>query len=396
VDTNREVVIVSGVRTAIGDFGGALKNVSCLALGKIVILEAIRRAGIRKENVDEVIMGNVLAGGLGQNPARQAMLLAGLPVDVAAITVNKVCGSGLQAVMLAAQAVRVGDADIIIAGGMENMYQAPYYLPSARDGYRLWDGKLVDGMVHDGLWDILADYHMGVTAENVASEFHISREDQDKFALRSYERAQLAIANGSFKEEIVEVGVSQKKGEPFIFDLDQVPQRQISLEALSKLPPVFKEGGTVTAGNSSKISDGAAALAVMAEEKAKELGIEPMARVVAYGAAGIDTRIVVASPINCIPKVLNKAGMQETSIELHEINEAFAASTVAVIRELGIDESKVNVNGGAVALGHPIGCSGARVLVTLLYAMKRSNAKAGMATLCLGGGEAVSMIVEQV
>lgn len=392
---NREAVIVSGVRTAIGDFGGALRDVSCLELGRTVIVEAIRRAGIRKDNVDQVIMGNVLPGGLGQNPGRQVMLLAGLPVEVAALTVNKVCGSGLQAVMLAVQAIHVGDADIVVAGGMENMYQAPYYLSQARGGYRLWDGKLVDGMVHDGLWDILADYHMGVTAENVASDFHISREDQDKFALRSYKRAQLAIANGSFKEEIVRVEVPQKKGESVMFEVDQVPQRQTSLEALSKLPPIFKEGGTVTAGNSSKLSDGAAVLVVMAQEKAKELGIKPMAQVVAYGAAGIDTRIVVAAPINCIPKVLKKAGIQETSIELHEINEAFAASTVAVIRELGIDESKVNVNGGAIALGHPIGCSGARVLVTLLYAMKKRNAKKGMATLCLGGGEAVSMIVER-
>ncbi|MBA7536983.1 Acetyl-CoA acetyltransferase [subsurface metagenome] len=392
---NREAVIVSGVRTAIGDFGGALRDVSCLELGRIVIVEAIRRVAIKKDDVDQVIMGNVLPSGLGQNPARQAMLLAGLPVEVAALTVNKVCGSGLQAVMLAAQAIRVGDADIVVAGGMENMYQVPYYLSQARGGYRLWDGKLVDGMVHDGLWDILADYHMGVTAENVAEDFHISREDQDKFALRSYKRARLAIANGSFKEEIVRVEVPQKKGESVMFEVDQVPQRQTSLEALSKLPPVFKEGGTVTAGNSSKLSDGAAALVVMAQEKAKELGIESMARVVAYGAAGIDTKIVVAAPINCIPKVLKKAGIQETGIELHEINEAFASSTVATIRELGINESKVNVNGGAIALGHPIGCSGARVLVTLLYAMKKRNAKKGMATLCLGGGEAVSIIVER-
>lgn len=314
---NREAVIVSGVRTAIGDFGGSLRDVSCLELGRTVIVEAIRRAAIRKDDVDQIIMGNVLPSGLGQNPVRQAMLLAGLPVEVAALTVNKVCGSGLQAVMLAVQAIRLGDTDIVVAGGMENMYQAPYYLFQARGGYRLWDGKLVDGMVHDGLWDILADYHMGVTAENVANDFHISREDQDKFALRSYKRAQLAIANGSFKEEIVRVEVPQKKGESVMFEVDQVPQRQTSLEALSKLPPVFKEGGTVTAGNSSKLSDGAAALVVMAEEKAKELGIKPMARVVAYGAAGIDTRIVVAAPINCIPKVLKKAGIQETSIELH-------------------------------------------------------------------------------
>lgn len=391
----REVVIVSGVRTAIDDFGGGLKDVPATELGKIVILEAIKRAGIKKEDVDEVIMGNVLPMGLGQNPARIAMLLAGLPVDVAALTVNKVCGSGLKAVMLAAQAIALGDADIIVAGGMENMYQAPYYLPQARGGYRLWDGKLVDGMIHDGLWDVIHDWHMGMTAENVAEEFKVSREDQDRFALSSYQKAQKAIAEGKFKEEIVPVEVPQKKGPPLIFDTDEVPRRETSLEALSKLPPVFKKDGTVTAGNSSKISDGAAALVVMAKEKAYKLGIKPMAKIIAYGSAGIDTRLVVAAPINSIPKVLKKAGLKEEEIDLHEINEAFASSTVAVIRKLGIDESKVNVKGGAVALGHPIGCSGARILVTLLYAMKERGAKRGMASACLGGAEAVSMIVER-
>ena len=391
----REAVIISGTRTAIDDFGGSLKDVPCLELGKIVIQEAIRRAGIKKEDVDEVIMGNVLPGGLGQNPARQAMLLAGLPVETGALTVNKVCGSGLKAVMLAAQAVMVGDADIIVAGGMENMYQAPYYLPRARAGYRLWDGKLVDGMVHDGLWDIINDFHMGITAENVAEEFRISREEQDRFALNSYHKAQKAIADGKFKEEIIPVEIPQRKGPPTIFDTDEVPQRETSLEALAKLPPVFKEGGMVTAGNSSKISDGAAAVIVTSKERAEALGVAPMARIVAQGAAGIDTNLVVAAPINSIPKVLKKAGLEERDIDLHEINEAFSASTIAVIRELGIDESKVNVNGGAIALSHPIGCSGARVLVTLLYAMKDRNAKSGMATLCLGGGEAVSMIVER-
>ena len=391
----REAVIISGTRTAIGDFGGSLKDVSSLELGKIVIQEAIKRAGIKKEDVDEVIMGNVLPGGLGQNPARQTMLLAGLPVETGAITVNKVCGSGLKAVMLAAQAVMVGDADIIVAGGMENMYQAPYYLPRARAGYRLWDGKLVDGMVHDGLWDIINDFHMGITAENVAEEFRISREDQDRFALNSYHKAQKAIADGKFKEEIIPVEIPQRKGPPTIFDTDEVPQRETSLEALAKLPPVFKEGGMVTAGNSSKISDSAAAVIVTSKERAEALGVAPMARIVAQGAAGIDTNLVVAAPINSIPKVLKKAGLEERDIDLHEINEAFSASTIAVIRELGIDESKVNVNGGAIALGHPIGCSGARVLVTLLCAMKDRNAKRGMATLCLGGGEAVSMIVER-
>ena len=391
----RGVVIVSGTRTAIDDFGGPLKDVPCLELGKTAIQEAIRRAGIRKEDVDEVIMGNVLPGGLGQNPARQAMLLAGLPVETGALTVNKVCGSSLKAVMLAAQAIMVGDADIIVAGGMENMYQAPYYLPKARAGYRLWDGKVVDGMVRDGLWDILNDFHMGITAENVAEDFGISREDQDRFALNSYHKAQKAIADGKFKDEIVPVEIPQRKGPPIIFDTDEVPQRETSLESLAKLPPAFKEGGTVTAGNSSKISDGAAALVVMSKERAEALGVAPMAMIVAQGAAGIDTRLVVAAPVNSIPKVLKKAGLEERDIDLHEINEAFSASTLAVIRKLGIDESKVNMNGGAVALGHPIGCSGARVLVTLLYAMKDRDIRRGMATLCLGGGEAVSMIVER-
>ena len=391
----REVVIVSGVRTAIDDFGGPLKDVSATELGKIVIVEAIKRAGIRREAVDEVIMGNVLPMGLGQNPARVAMLLAGLPVDTAALTVNKVCGSGLKAVMLAAQAIALGDADIIVAGGMENMYQAPYYLPQARGGYRLWDAKLIDGMVHDGLWDVIHDWHMGMTAENVAEEFEVSREDQDQFTLGSYQKAQKAIVEGKFKEEIVPVEIPQKKGAPIIFDTDEVPRRETSIEALSKLPPVFKKDGTVTAGNSSKISDGAAAVVVMAKEKARQLGIEPMAKIVAYGSAGIDTRLVVAAPINSIPKVLRKAGLEEKEIELHEINEAFSSSTVAVMKKLSIDEGKVNVKGGAVALGHPIGCSGARILVTLIYAMKEREAKKGMASACLGGGEAVSMIVER-
>ncbi len=391
----REVVIVSGVRTAIDDFGGAFKDVSATELGKVVILEAIRRAGIKKEYVDEVIMGNVLPTGLGQNPARVAMLLAGLPVDVGALTINKVCGSGLKAVMLAAQAIALDAADIVVAGGMENMYQAPYYLPQARNGYRLWDGKLIDGMVRDGLWDVIHDWHMGMTAENVAEEFKVSREDQDRFALSSYQKAQKAIAEGKFKEEIVPVEIPQKKGAPIIFDTDEVPRQETSLEALGKLSPVFKKDGTVTAGNSSKISDGAAAVVVMAKEKARQLGIEPVAKIIAYGSDGIDTRLVVAAPINSIPKVLKKAGLEEKEIDLHEINEAFASSTVAVMRKLGTDEGKVNIKGGAVALGHPVGCSGARILVTLLYAMKETGAKKGMASACLGGGEAVSMIVER-
>jgi len=392
----REVVIVSGVRTAISDFEGELRDVSALELGKIVILEAIKRAGITKEDVDEVIMGNVLPGGLGQNPARQAMLMAGLPVEVGALTINKVCGSGLKAVMVAAQAIIANDADVIVAGGMENMYLAPYYLPKARSGYRLWDGKLIDGMVHDGLYDIIAEYHMGVTADNVAKRFNVSREDQDKFAFNSYQKSKKAEAEGRFKEEIIPIEVPQRKGAPLIFDRDEAYQRETSLEALAKLPPAFQKDGTATAGNSSKLSIGAAATVVMGKDKADKLGIKPMAKIIAQGSAGIATDIVVAAPINSIPKVLKKAGLELKEIDLHEINEAFSSSTLAVMRELGIDESIVNVKGGAVSQGHPIGASGTIRLVTLLYAMKDVGAKRGMVSLCLGGGEAVSMIIERM
>lgn len=392
----KDVFIVGAVRTAIDDFGGGLKDVSCLELGKICIEEAIKRAGIKKEDVDQVIMGNVLPGGLGQNPARQAMLMAGLPFSTGALTINKVCGSGLKAAMLADQAIKTDDAEIVVAGGMENMYQAPYIQPQARSGYRLWDGKLVDSLVHDGLWDILNDFHMGMTAENVADEFKVSREDQDKFALSSYEKAKRAWAEGKFKAEIVPVPLPQKKGLPAIFEKDEACQRETSLEALSKLPGAFKKDGRVTAGNSSKISDGAAALVLASEDRVKKLGLKPLVRIIAHGSAGIDTRIVVAAPINSIPLVLKRAGLKEKDIELHEINEAFASSTVAVMRYLKIDEAKVNIRGGAISLGHPIGCSGARVVVTLLHALKDEGEKMGMASLCLGGGEAVSMIVERV
>lgn len=392
----REVVIVSGVRTAIGDFEGALKDVSALELGKTVMLEAITRAGINKDVIDEVIMGNVLPGGLGQNPARQAMLLAGLPVDVGAITVNKVCGSGLKAVMLAAQAISANDADIVVAGGMENMYLAPYYLPKARSGYRLWNDRLVDGMVHDGLWDIIADYHMGVTADNVAKRFNVSREDQDAYAFRSFEKSKKAAAEGRFKEEIVAVEVPQRKGPPIVFEADEAYQRETSVEKMAKLPPAFQKDGTATAGNSSKLSIGAAATVVMGKDKAAELGIKPVAKIIAQGSAGMDTDIVVAAPIKSIPKVLKKAGMDLKEIDIHEINEAFSSSTIAVMRELGIDESIVNVKGGAVSQGHPIGASGAIRLVTLLYAMADNGTRHGMVSLCLGGGEAVSMIIEKM
>lgn len=388
-----EVVIVSAVRTAIGTFQGGLKNLSATELGASVITEAINRAGIQKEDVDELIMGNVLPFGLGQNPARQAMIKAELPWDVGCITVNKVCGSGLKAVMLAVQAIIVGDAGVVVAGGMENMTRAPYYLEKAREGYRLWDGKLVDGMVHDGLWDVVNDFHMGYTAELVADKFGITREDMDLFAFNSNKKAMEAIREGTFKEEILPLEIPHKKGEAVIFDTDEGP-RDPDLEAIARLKPVFKSDGRVTAGNSSKISDGASALVVMSKRKAQDLRITPMATVVAQASAGVPLEDVLVAPIMAIPRVLDKAGLKLKDIDLCEVNEAFAASTVAIIRELGLDEDRVNIHGGAVALGHPIGCSGARVLSTLLYAMKRRGDKRGLASLCLGGAEAVSLIVE--
>jgi acetyl-CoA C-acetyltransferase len=391
----REVVITSAVRTAIGNFLGGLSTFSATELGGKVIEEAVRRSNIQKKDVDEVIMGNVLPFGLGQNPARQAMIKAGLPMSAGAITVNKVCGSGLKAVMLAAQAIIVGDADVIVAGGMESMSQAPYYLDNARTGYRLWDGKLVDGMVHDGLWDIVNDYHMGYTAEIQSKKFKISREEQDQFAYDSNAKAMEAIRQGKFKEEVVPIPIPSKKGESALFEIDEGP-RDPDLKSMTKLKPVFKPDGVVTAANSSKISDGASALVVMSKEKALSLGVKPMARVGAQAAAGVELEDVLVAPIQSIPKALKKAGLSLKDIDLFEINEAFAATTAAVIKALGIDKNRVNVHGGAVALGHPIGASGARVLTTLLYAMKEKGAKRGMASLCLGGAEAVSLIVERI
>ena len=387
------MVITSAVRTAIGNFLGGLSTFTATELGGKVIEEAVRRSKIKMEDVDEVIMGNVLPFGLGQNPARQAMIKAGLPMSCGAITVNKVCGSGLKAAMLAAQAVMAGDADVIVAGGMESMSRTPYYLENARTGYRLWDGKVVDGMVHDGLWDVVNDYHMGYTAEIQSKKFNISREEQDAFAYESNLKALKAIREGKFKNEILSIPVPSKKGEPTVFEIDEGP-RESDLKSMAKLKPVFKEGGVVTAANSSKISDGASAVVVMSMEKAQALGVKPMARVGAQGAAGVELEDVLVAPIQSIPKVLKKAGLSLKDIDLFEINEAFAASTVAIIKTLGINKNKVNIHGGAVAMGHPIGASGARVLTTLLYAMKQREAKRGMASLCLGGAEAVSLIVE--
>ena len=389
----RDIVIVSAVRTPIGNFDGALKELSALDLGSIAIKEAVKRAGIDPADVDEVIMGNVLPSGLGQNPARQAMIRACLPMTAGALTVNKVCGSGLKAVMLAAQAIACGDAEVVVAGGMESMNNAPYYLEKARFGYRMGNSPLIDGMVHDGLLDIVNNYHMGYTAELVAKKFAVSREDMDRFAFLSNKRAMESINTGLFQEEIIPVTVKKKGGESVV-DTDEGP-RATTMEILAALKPAFNKDGVVTAGNASKISDGAAAMVLMEREKARSLGIQPMARVGAQGAAGVPLEDVLVAPIASIPRVLKKARLTIGDIDLHEVNEAFAASTIAVMRKLGIPEEKLNVHGGAIALGHPIGASGARVLVTLLYAMKKRNARRAMASLCLGGAEAVSLIVEQ-
>ncbi len=388
-----EVYIVSGVRTPVGAFNGSFSTVTATELGSLVISEAICRAGLDKGQVDEVIMGNVLPAGLGQNPARQAMLKAGLPYDVGAVTVNKVCGSGLKAVMLAAQAIALKDAEVVVAGGLENMSRAPFYLDQVRTGYRMGNGVLVDSLDHDGLRDINNDFLMGVSAEYCAEKYGVSRAEQDLFAYNSYQKALKAKGDGKFKAEILPVSIPRKGKDPLVFDQDEIV-RETHLSVLSDLKPAFQKNGTVTAGNSSKISDGAAALVLMSGTKVRELNLSPLARVGAQGSSGLDPKYVLVAPLLSIPKVLKKAGLSINDIDLQEVNEAFSSSTVAVIKELGLDPEKVNVHGGAVALGHPIGASGARVLVTLLFAMKERGAKRGMASLCLGGGEAVSLIVE--
>lgn len=390
----KEVVIVSAVRTAIGAFQGTLSQVSATALGGQIIKEAVRKARLEPGDVDEVIMGNVLPCGLGQNPARQALLKGGLGDDVEAFTVNKVCGSGLKSVMLGAQAIMVGDADVIVAGGMENMNLAPYFLEKARTGYRMGNASLVDGMVHDGLWCHVNDFHMGMSAELCAEKYAVTREAQDEFALASYEKALAAQAAGDFDEEIHPVEIPRRKSDPIVFDKDEVV-RPTRPEALARLRPAFKKDGTVTPGNASKISDGAAAVVLMSREKAQAKGIEPLARVGAQCSVAIDPKYVLIAPIYGIPKLLKKAGLEIDDIDLFEINEAFSASSVAINKTLELDPAKVNIRGGAVALGHPIGASGARVLVTLLYAMKAKKAAKGVASLCLGGGEAVCLLVEQ-
>jgi acetyl-CoA C-acetyltransferase len=390
----REAVIVSAVRTPLGSFLGSLSRMGATRLGAVVIEESLRRAGVEKKEVNEVIMGQVLPCGYGQNPAKQAAVLAGMPWEAECITVNKVCGSSLKAIMLAAQAIQLGDADVVVAGGMENMSLAPHYLEKARVGYRMGPGTLQDHMIHDGLWDIVNDFHMGVSNELVSEKYAVSREDQDRYAEESYRRALAAIETGRFADEIVAVETPRRKGPPEVFDRDECP-RETSYEALARMKPAFKADGLGTAGNASIISDGAAAVVVMAREKAEALGCPVMAAVGAQASYGIDMKYVLVAPIWAVPKCLRKEGIGKEDVDLFEINEAFSGSTVAVLKELGLDPSIVNVNGGSVALGHPIGASGCRVLVTLLYEMIKREKKTGLASLCLGGGEAVAMIVKR-
>ncbi len=392
----KEVVIVSAVRTAIGTFNGALASLSAPDLGAIVLKAATEKVGVKAENVDEIIFGNVLQAGLGQNPARQAAIKAGFPAEVPSMTINKVCGSGLKTVNLAAQAIMCGDADIVLAGGMESMTQAPYLLSSkARWGYRMGHDKVVDVMINDGLWCAFNDYHMGITAENVAEKFGVTREMQDQLAYESQDKAIKAIESGAFKKEIVPVTIKGKKGDT-VFDTDEYPKSGTTVQSLCGLKPAFKKDGTVTAGNASGINDGAAALVVMSADKAKALGLKPLAKIVGYGSGGVDPAIMGMGPVSATRKALAKAGLTLGDIDLIEANEAFAAQFLAVGKELGFVKEKVNVNGGAIALGHPIGASGARILVTLLHAMEARGAKRGLATLCIGGGQGVATIVEKL
>lgn len=391
----KEVVIVSAVRTAIGAFQGSLKDIPATTLGSTVIKAAIERAGISGDIIDEVIMGNVLQTGLGQNPARQAALRAGLPVSVPAMTINKVCGSGLKAVHLAAQAIAAGDADVVVAGGFENMSQAPYILKTARDGFRMGDQKVIDSMIHDGLWCAENNYHMGVTAENLCDAHSITREEQDAFAARSQARASEAIASGKFVDEIVPVEIPQRKGEPIVFAEDEYVKAGTTAEKLGGLRPAFKKDGSVTAGNASGLNDGAAAVVVMSKERATELGLTPIATIVANASAGVDPSIMGIGPVQAVKKALTKANLTLDQMDLVEANEAFAAQAIAVDRELGFNHDKLNVNGGAIALGHPIGASGARILVTLLHEMQKRDASLGLATLCIGGGQGVATIIQR-
>ncbi len=388
-------VILSGVRTAIGKFQGTLSPFAATELGARVVKEAIQRAGVAPEQVDEVIMGNVVSAGLGQNPARQAALRAGLPPRVAAMTINKVCGSGLKAVALAAQAIQTAESEVVVAGGMESMSNSPYLLPKAREGYRLGHGEILDSLILDGLWDAYENMHMGVTGEWVAEKYKISREEQDEFALGSHQKAVAALQACRFESQILPIEIPQKKGEPILFKKDEGPREDASIEALRKLKPAFKKDGTVTAGNAPGVNDGAAALVVTSERLASKLGKQPMARIVAQAVSGIEPKWVMMAPVEAVEKLLKKTGWDRDGVDLYEINEAFSVQALAVMRELRLNPEKVNVNGGAVALGHAIGASGARILVTLLYEMMARNARRGIAALCLGGGNAVALAVER-
>lgn len=392
-----QAVIIDALRTPIAKFQGALANFTAPQLGTHVIKALVERTKINPALVEEVLMGNVLQAGLGQNPARQAALYAGLPNEVAAMTVNKVCGSGLKTVMLAAQAIKAGDLDVVIAGGQESMSNSPYILPQARKGQRLGHGEVVDSMVHDGLWDKYNDFHMGMTGEAVAEEFDISREEQDAFAVESHRRASAAQKAGKFKDEIVSVEIPQRKSDPITFDTDECPREDSSMDSMAKLRPAFKrDGGTVTAANASSINDGASALLVMSESKAKDLGLEPMARITGYATGGVEPKWVMMAPEKAVENLNNKLGVSIDHYDLIELNEAFSVAAVALTRKLNIDPERINVNGGAVALGHPIGASGARILTTLLHELKRSGRKNGLAGLCLGGGNAVAVAVEMI
>jgi acetyl-CoA C-acetyltransferase len=392
-----EVFIISGCRTAVGKFQGSLSDLSAAQLGAVVVREAVKRASLEPKQVDECIMGNVVSAGLGQNPARQAAIFGGLSPEVGAMTINKVCGSGLKAVALAAQAVQTGNSSIVVAGGMESMTNAPYLLPQARKGYRLGNAQIIDSMVQDGLWDVYNNYHMGITGENVAEKYGIRREEQDEFAVNSHRKAVAAIKECRFKAQVVPVELpAKKKGEaPVIFEKDECPREDTTIEALRALKPAFKKDGTVTAGNAPGVNDGAAAVVVTSAPRAKELGAQPMVRIVAQATSGVDPQWVMMAPVGAVRKIWEKTGWKNQDVDLYELNEAFSVQALGVMRELGLDPSKVNVNGGAVAIGHPIGASGARVLVTLIYEMIRRNAHRGIAALCLGGGNAVAMAVER-
>ncbi len=391
-----EVVIAGAVRTALGKFQGGLTSFKAQELGAMVVTEALKRAGVDPSAVTEVIMGNVIGAGLGQNPARQAALSAKLDFAVSAMTINKVCGSGLKAVVLGSQALKLGDEEIVVAGGMESMSNAPYILRKARTGYRLGDGKIVDTMIYDGLWDAYNDIHMGNTGEITSERYDVPREEMDEYAYNSHRKAAEAAAKGHFKEEMMNIEVPQRRGDPLVIDTDEGVRADVSPEAMAKLRPAFKKDGVITAGNASQLSDGAAAMVLMTNDKAAELGVKPMARVTGYATGGIEPELVMMAPTIAVPKLLAKTGMKLEDFDLIELNEAFAVQPCAVMKDLGMDPEKVNIHGGAVALGHPIGCSGARILVTLLYALKQTGGKKGLATLCLGGGNAVALSVEML